>query len=237
MPFRTRKPRLLRIAAAIAAVSAALLGTSLVPASSGDLQSQIDSGRSAASSLRSAIATETGRIQQTAGGLAAAEQRLASIQAELSTREAQLRSVQSSLLAARDRLVALENRLQRSSKALASNLVAAYEGSRPDLVSVILSAHGFPDLLEQVSFLKRIGRQDAQIVGDTRTARAAVLHQAKALAALEQRDRALTDQVLGQRNQVAALRAALLNRQIAQLGTRSADAARLHDLSARLPTT
>ena len=116
----------------------------------------------------------------------------------------------------------LENRLQAASKALAANLVAAYEGNQPDLVSVILDAHGFSDLLEQMSFMRRIGRQDAQvIVGFTRLARAPVASQAKALAVARAARPELAEQVLARRNQVAALKAALLSRQIAELGTRS----------------
>ena len=142
--------------------------------------------------------------------------------------------MQDQLIAARDHLVQLENRLQQASRALAANLVASYENNPPDLISVILNAHGFKDLLEKVNFMRRIGHQDAQIVGTTRAARAEVFQEAKRLAALEQRDRTLTDQVLAQRNQVAAIRAALLNRQIQQLGARSADSAKLHDLNGRL---
>src|SRR5207248_6400655 len=170
----------------------------------------------------------------TAGGLADAQRRLSSLQDELTRREAQLRSVQDQLLAARDHLVKLENRLQRASHALAANLVASYEGGKPDLMSVILSSHGFSDLLEQVTFLRKIAHQDAQVVGDTRTARAEVSREANALVALEQRDRTLTNQILSQRNQVAALHAALLSRQISQLGARSTDAAKLHGLNGRL---
>jgi peptidoglycan hydrolase CwlO-like protein len=225
---------MLRAVLVSAIVAAALLASSLVPLSSGDLQSQIDSSRSAAGSLRSAIAAESARIRQTAGGLADAQQRLSALQTQLSAREAQLRSVQNQLLAARDRLVVLENRLQRASAALANNLRAAYESGRPDLMSVILESHGFRDLLERVSFMRRVGHQDAQIVGDTRTARAEVFRQARTLAVLERRDRTLTDQILSQRNQVAAIHAALLNRQIEQLGTRAADASKLHRLNARL---
>jgi peptidoglycan hydrolase CwlO-like protein len=234
MPPVIRNHPLLRALVVTGLVAAALLASCLVPRSSGDLQSQIDSSRSAVGSLRSAIAAETARIRQTAGGLAAAHQRLSSIQAELSAREAQLRSVQSSLVAARDHLVELENRLQRASQALAANLRAAYESGRPDLVSVILESHGFKDLLERVNFMQRIGHQDAQIVGDTRTARAEVFKEAQRLAALERRDRILTNEILAQRNQVAAIHAALLNRQIEQLGARAADASKLHRLNARL---
>jgi peptidoglycan hydrolase CwlO-like protein len=234
MPPVIRNHPLLRALVVTALVAAGLLGSGLVPRSSGDLQSQIDASRSAVDSLRSAIAAETARIRQTAGGLAAAQQRLSSIQAELNAREAQLRSVQSSLIAARDHLVELENRLRRASQALAANLRAAYESGRPDLVSVILESHGFSDLLERVSFMQRIGHQDAQIVGDTRTARAEVFKEAQRLAALERRDRTLTNEVLAQRNQVAAIHAALLSRQIEQLGARAADASRLHSLNSRL---
>jgi len=234
MPPVIKNRLLLRALVVTALVAGALLGSGLVPPSSGDLQSQIDSSRSAVDSLRSSIAAETARIRQTAGGLAAAQQRLSSIQAELSAREAQLRSVQGALLAARDHLVELENRLRRASQALAANLRAAYESGRPDLVSVILESHGFSDLLERVNFMQRIGHQDAQIVGDTRVARAEVFKEAQRLAALERRDRALTNEILAQRNQVAAIRAALLNRQIEQLGNRASDTAKLHRLNSRL---
>jgi peptidoglycan hydrolase CwlO-like protein len=212
--------------------TAALLGSDL--SARGDLQGQIDASRSAASSLRSAIAADTAQIQRTAGGISAAQSRLDTIQNELTARESQLRSVQSSLIAARDHLVRLENRLQLASQALASNLVAAYEGNQPDLMSVILDARGFSDLLERISFMRRVQNQDAQIVGATKQARADVSRQATALAKLEARDRVLTDQILGQRNQVAALRAALLTRQIEQVGARSRDASKLNDLNSRL---
>jgi peptidoglycan hydrolase CwlO-like protein len=222
----------LRALVASMLAGAALLG--LTASSSGDLQKQIDASRSAASALRSAIAADTAQIQQTAGGIAAAQQRLDAVQAELSAREAQLRSVQSDLVAARDHLVELENRLQLSTKALAANLVAAYEGNQPDLMSAILDSHGFSDLLERITFMRRIQNQDAQIVGATRTARADVARQATHLAALEARDRTLTEQILTQRNQVAALRAALLSRQIEQVAARSRDASKLGTLNSRL---
>jgi peptidoglycan hydrolase CwlO-like protein len=234
MPSTSRHLWVLRTLAATAAVAAALLGSSLTARSAGDLQGQIAAGRSASASLQSAIAAETARIRATTNGLQAAQARLAAVQGELSAREAQLRQVQTALLAARTRLVELENRLEVASHALAANLVANYESRRPDVVTVILEARGFSDLLERIGFLQRIGHQDAQVVGDTRAARAAVSNEATALAALEYRDRKLTDQVLVQRNQVAALQAALLSQQIAELGARASKTAKLDSLNAQL---
>ena len=214
---------------------AGLLGSEIFPqASAGDLQTQISSAQSAASSLQSQIAAESARIRQTNHGLAAAQARLGAVQRELSAREAQLSRVQTELLAARKHLLDLENRLRLAAKSLAANLVARYEGQQPDLVSVILESHGFSDLLERIRFLDRIGREDARVVSGTRIARAAVRRQADSLAVLERRDRALTEQVLAQRNQVAALQAALLDRRIGEVRARNGDASKLAALGSRL---
>jgi peptidoglycan hydrolase CwlO-like protein len=215
-------------------VTAVLLGTGLTSSSAGDLQSQIAAGKSAASSLKSQIAADSAQIRQTTHGLADANRRLNTLQRQLSAREAQLRDVQSRLLAARNRLVDLENQLERATRALAANLIAAYEHGQPNLVNVILDAHGFTQLVEQVNFMHRIAQQNAAVVRWTRATRAAVARQARLLATLEERDQALTAQVLTQRNSVAALQSALLRQQISELHARGRDATKLHTLNARL---
>jgi cell wall-associated NlpC family hydrolase len=226
-----------RRAAFAAAVSAAALaagGLAMAGVSQGDLQSQIDSSRSAADSLKSQIAADSAQIASTDAGLHAAEVRLASIQSTLDTRESELRTAQTELLNARTRLLDLENRLQLASQALAANLVQRYEGQAPDIVTTVLQARGFQDLLERLNFLSTIGRQDASIVSSTRTARIEVKRQATLLASLEARDVTLTNEVLAQRNQVAALQGALLTRQIAEVGARAGKRSELAGLQSRL---
>ena len=207
-------------------MSAALLGTGLTAPSSGDLQSQITSTRSAAAALRAQIAADSQQIAGTSNGVANAEGRLATIQERLNARVAELKSVQAQLLAARDHLVDLENRLHLATTTLSTNLVSSYESGQPNLVSVILSSNGFSDLLNQMGFMSRVAHQDADIVKFTRTARAEVARQATALEGLEARDRTLASQILTQRNQAAALRSALLRRQIAEETTRANTTAR-----------
>ena len=215
-------------------VAVIMLGTGLTSSSSGDLQSQIAASKSAAASLSSQIAADSALIQRTTHGLADANRRLGTLQLRLTAREEQLRSVQNQLLAARNRLVDLENQLQRATSALAANLVANYEQAQPNLVTVILEAHGFTQLVERVNFMHRIAEQNARTVAWTRATRSAVSRQASMLASLEQRDRTLTKQVLGQRNSVAALQAALYRRQISELGSRGRNSAKLHALNGRL---
>ena len=214
--------------------AAGLLVSGFVGVSSGDLQSQINAGKSAASSLRSQISADSAQISHTAGGIAATRAHLAQVQTELNGRIAQLREVQTQLLAARDHLVALENRLQRASLALATNLRASYEDGSPDLMTVILNSHGFTDLLDQVNFIQRISHADARIVGDTRTARHLVFIEATRLGQLEGRDRSLTEQVLQQRNQVAAAEEALVRQEITEAQARAGTRARLSAVESRV---
>ena len=236
MPCKRSTSHVLTRATAAVLVATALLCTGLTAASTADLQSQIAAGQGAAASLRSAVAADAARIQGTASGLQSAQGRLGALQADLDAREADLRAVQLRLLSARNRLVDLENELHRASVALASNLVARYEHGQPDLMTVVLEARGFRDLLEQVGFMRRIGDQDTQVIAATRAARAEVSREAMLLGSLERRDRRLTVQVLAERNQVAALQAALLGKYIAQTHAHAADAAKLQSLTSQLHT-
>jgi cell wall-associated NlpC family hydrolase len=152
---------------------------------------------------------------------------LSGLQVQVQQRQAQLAAVQGDIVATRDHLTRLENRLNEAAKLLAANLVASYEDPAPDVVTVILDSHGFADLLERLSFMRRVERRNQRILGDTKTARTRVLAQAARLERLEIRNRALAEQVVQARNDAAALQGALLTRQADQLRQRANTAARL----------
>jgi septal ring factor EnvC (AmiA/AmiB activator) len=215
-------------------VCAALLGSGLTAASSGDLQNQINDTRSAAGALKQQIAADSRQIASTTGGLQNAEARLASVQTSLNARVGELKTVQNQLLASRDHLVDLENRLQVATTALSTNLVSSYEGGQPNVMDVILSSHGFRELLNQLGFMQRVANQDSTVVGLTRSARAQVSQEATRLAGLENRDRALANQVLDQRNQAAALQAALLHQQVTEESKRDGVSAQLAGVNSHL---
>ncbi len=202
--------------------------------SAADVQGSIAAKQAAAADLRAQVAADSQQIAQTAGGLAAAQTRLSSLQSAVSTREAELASVERALIAARNHLVDLENRLEAASHALAANLVGTYEGDRPDALTVVLEAHGFADLLERLAFLRVMGQQDANVVSDTRAARAAVTREAIDLGALELRDQRVTHQLIVQRNQAAVLQAALLHAEVLQVTRRAHDAAELSAVQGQL---
>jgi hypothetical protein len=129
---------------------------------------------------------------------------------------------------------ALENRLRRASDALAANLRYEYESGAPNLMTVILQAKGFDSLLDQVNFEQRVAREDVQIVSMTRTARATVLSETLRLGSLEAKDRKLTNDILSQRNQVAAFESALLKKEIAQESARAGARSKLATVTSSL---
>jgi peptidoglycan hydrolase CwlO-like protein len=219
---------------AVAATAAALLLTGLTAPVGADLQGQIAAKQSAVAALRAAIARESAQIAATSNGIARAKQRLATLQKELAARVAQLEAVQAELLKTRAHLVVLENRLQRATHALAANLVSRYEQGTPDLMSALLEANGFSDLLNRINFLERFAHEDAQVLAATRAARNAVEAEANRLAALEMRDRQLANQVISERNQEAALKAALLSRQLSETRARASNGTKLHTAEQQL---
>jgi cell wall-associated NlpC family hydrolase len=232
-PHLSRHPWALRAAAALS-VGAAALGTSFASTGSADLQGQISTAKNAAAALRSEINADSSQISSTDNGIADAEARLNRLQSSLDARVGELRTVQGKLLASRDRLIKLENRLHLATKALSANLVAGYEGAQPNLVTVILNSKGFGQLLNEVNFLHRMGHQDASIVDVTRIARRQVSEEAKRLGGLERKDRALAEAVLKQRNEVAALQAALQNERVQEIARRARAAGRFHAVEAKV---
>jgi cell wall-associated NlpC family hydrolase len=207
--------------AAVFGATAVAFAAAFTSASHAGLANQIGAQQDAAATLQQQIAADSNEIATTSGGLKKARAHLAAVQAALTAREDELRTVQVQLLTAREHLLQLENKLRAASNALAANLRYEYENGAPNLMTVILQAKGFDSLLDQVSFQQRVARYDAQVVTMTKTARAYVLRETTRLGNLESRDRTLTNDILSQRNQVAAYESAVLKKEISEQRARA----------------
>jgi peptidoglycan hydrolase CwlO-like protein len=211
----------------------ALLGGAVIASSSADLQSQINANKSAAATLQSQINSEASQIERTKGGLAVAQAKLSSVNAALDAHIAQLREVQTELMTARDELLALENKLHVAAKYLAANLRSEYENGSPNLVDVILNAHGFSSLLDQVNYIKDAQHRDDEIVHLTKIAQARVQREALHAYKLEIKDRNLTNDILAQRNQESRIQAALAKQAVDEESAQSHTRTRLANVNAQ----
>jgi peptidoglycan hydrolase CwlO-like protein len=221
---------LLLCALALCAVAIATILATAGPAGA-DLNSRIQSKSSRAEQLRSAVAAESAKIRASSAGLASAQRRLAAVQADVNAQQAELDRIEGVLKKARDRLTRLVARQHQATDALRRNLVTAYRNPAPDIVSVIIEAKGFADLLEKADFLKRIGNQNARIMDGARTSRIQVTKQANKLATMQQRGLRLASVLEQRRQSAAALETALLREQQRRLAGRDAKRSELRQIS------
>ena len=211
---RAERPRVLGFAALLAcAVGLALVGG----ASGQDLQSQLDSKQSQLSdekSRKGVLSTELAgyedRLSQLAGEVAVLRNREAIVQAQLDR-------VQRRLRIEKDRLQQLRHKLRGSLNMLRNRLVDIYRSGQPDVVTVMLQADGFDDLMTRYEYLRRIEEQDSSIVGHVRT--------------LRNGTRETVERIQADRDEIAAKKAELV-RTRSQLEAREADLDAVRDQKA-----
>ncbi|MDX6677867.1 MAG: hypothetical protein QOE31_1919 [Solirubrobacteraceae bacterium] len=225
--------RRLLIICALALCAAAAV-TVLTTSADADLSGRIQTKANRAEALRAAVAAESARIRSSSAGLAAAQRRLRAVQADVAAQQAKLGRVESALVRARNRLTRLVNRQRDATDALRANLLAAYRNPRPDIVSVVIRAKGFQELLEQADFLKRVAKQNARIMDGARRSRAEVTKQANALAEMQARQLRLNEALESRRDRAQALETALLRVQERRLAARGAKSAQLQQVQGSL---
>jgi peptidoglycan DL-endopeptidase CwlO len=127
-------------------------------------QNKLSHARAHAGVLTSRISHESAQLQTLTSQVAALRNRRATVAAELRQKQAELDSAQA-------RLESLKLRLRQAIQILEQRLVAIYESSEPDLVTVLLQAHGFDDLLARTQYLETLQHQDNDIVSRVRELR------------------------------------------------------------------
>src|SRR3954454_2573250 len=153
------------------------------------------------------------RIRSLQGEINGLQQRQDKVQVQLNAKQAQLDDVRNRLQITQDRLAKLRARLAESKKVLAARLVALYKDDAPDMVTVVLEADGFADLLDRADFVQRVSEQDNRIVTRVRDLTAQVTKQAKELGSLEAEAEDATNQILAKRNEIASAKNAIVARQ------------------------
>lgn len=225
---RARRAGALALALATAATAAA----SAAP-STGELQDKLDSTQQREHGVQSSIQRENDRIAQYQGRIDDVNARLGALESQLAIERTQLEQTQRELRGARERLTRLQATLERDRAALARQLVAQYESPPDDVVTVVIHARGFSDLLERMDDMSRLRKQNEQVTAQVSAARTAVDAQTKRLARLAQRRRQIADGTLVQRDEVARLRLSVVHQQLAIVRVRTRDRGALSSLQQR----
>jgi septal ring factor EnvC (AmiA/AmiB activator) len=217
-----------RVVALLAALSLLALGGALAPLSSSaqqslnQLNSSLSHEQARAGSLSASVGDLSHLISSLDAQISLVQSREAAVRSELATDRARLLRVSDSLARERRLVALLISRLARARKTLSSQLVSAYEGDKPDIVTVILESHGFSELLDQLSYLHQAEHQQQSLIAETRAAKAAADAATKRLAKLEVTDRAATTAEALHARALAGMNALLASREGALQHARAA---------------
>jgi peptidoglycan hydrolase CwlO-like protein len=220
----------------LAMVGALVALLAVIPAGSsrGDLASQYAAGQQRAGQLQSEIQADNTKIQGFEGTISSLQTRLNAVEQDVSIQTQLLDAVESQGASARAQLTRLEALYAHDRQVLAAQLVADYESPPPTVVSVIVNAHGFEDLLSKLSDLTTIARKNAGEVTHVEQTRLAVAAQARRLAAVQARQQRATAAVLVGRDQVAQLRLSIVDRELVYAHAKAQKTAELTSLQKTL---
>ncbi len=227
---RSASSRARRCGALVTAVALTAATVASAAPSTGELQQRIQSTQQRAQGVRSAIAGVTGAIARAQGHIADIDAQLGGLQQQLAVERAQLEQVQQQLRAARARLVRLQATLGVDRAALARQLVAQYEAPPDDVMTVVLHAHGFSDLIERMDDMKRLRKQNERVTTNVVTARAAVAAETRRLVQIAARRQRIVDGSIVQRDEIARLRLQVVAEQMKVVRARTRDRAQLDGL-------
>ena len=202
--------------------------------STSQLQRQISAGQSRISGLSGKVAAADKRLGQLRGSISGLEARISALQRKIAPELARLAQLRIELARARKQLAQLESLEAHAEAVLAKQLVGTYESDQPDLVTAILDAKGFQDLLDRIAYVSRVQHQDAEVVKSVRATRVAVAGQATRLGALTTHLQALTATVLAQKNALVKDRLSLVQQETVTARSRNATASQLHNIRSQV---
>jgi len=227
------------VAAALVAVVAAAVALLAVGATAPakDLEAQLQAkeaklseARERSGVLTTTISRYSGHIDALTKQVAGLRDREAAVRVRLDAQQAKLDRSEAVLGAATRRLVSARSHLKRALVTLRDRLVAIYETGTPDVLSVIVGADGYDDLVERTEYLNRIRGGDEAIVGRVRDLRDEVRSTVLRLRAARDRIKVARDAVAAEEQALASARTAVQQRQSQLLAARGKRVAALRQI-------
>ncbi|HEY2335052.1 MAG TPA: peptidoglycan DD-metalloendopeptidase family protein [Solirubrobacterales bacterium] len=231
------RPRLALVAllAAAAALIVLLAASSAAPAQ--DLESKLDAKEAKLSKARerSGVLTTTisrygDRIDRLTGAVAALRDREAAVRVRLDAKQSELDRAVAQLDVAKRRLAVMRDHLKRALVALRERLVAIYEAGTPDVLSVIVGADNYNDLIDRAEYLDRIHGMDEAVVGRVRELRNEVKLTVSRLRSAKDTIEVARNAIAAEEQELADARSAVQRRQSALVSARAERVAALRKI-------
>jgi len=206
--------------ALVAAVAALLVLLCSAAAPAKDLESKLDAKEAKLSKVRerkgvltSTISHYKSKIERLTGEVAVLRSQEAEVKARLDAKQAQLNGAVAELDVAKKHLAVVRAHLKRALVSLRERLVAMYETGTPDLLSVLVEAGGYDELVNRTEYLNRIHGLDEAVVSRVRDLRNQVKSTVARLRSAKDRIEAARDGIATEEQALADARSAIQQRQ------------------------
>lgn len=218
-----------------AAALVALLAAAAAPAE--DLESKLDAKEAKLSKVRersgvlsTTISSLGDRIDRLTTEVAGLRKQEAAVEVRLDAKQTELDRAMAQLDVAKTRLAKMRSHLKRALSALRDRLVAMYETGTPDVLSVIVGANGYDDLIDRTEYLNRIRGNDEAIVGRVRELRDQVGRTVDRLRSAKDQIEAARNSIAAEEQALAGARGAVQQRQSSLLAARGDRVAALKEI-------
>lgn len=222
--------------AAVAALVVLLLSSGAAPAQDiyekqEEKEAKLSDVRERKGVLTTTISRFRTQIQDLTREVAVLRGREEEVRVELEAKQAELDSAVAELEVAKRHLVVVKARLERALVALRERLVAIYRAGTPDVLSVIVSADGYDELVNSSEYLSRINGLDEAVVTRVRDLRDQVKNTVARLRSAKNTIEAARDAIAAEEQALASARAAVQSRQSELVAARRAREAALSQIS------
>jgi peptidoglycan DL-endopeptidase CwlO len=207
-------------AALVAAVAALVVLLCSAAAPAADLESELSAKEAKLSEVheREGVLTTTisryrTRIERLTDEVAALRAQEAEAQARLEAKQAELDSAVAELDVAKKHLAVVRAHLKRALISLRERLVTIYETGTPDILSVLVEAGGYDELVNRTEYLNRIHGLDEAVVTRVRDLRDQVKETVARLRSAKLRIESARDAIAAEEQALASARSAVQQRQ------------------------
>lgn len=234
-PWRIVAAALAASACAVPALTGSATGDGVSQLQSrlGSAQAQLGGNRRSQASLASRVAQLNGQVSAMSSQIQLVRSREAQARGRLAADDARLVAAGAAVARERHHLRQVRHLLGLWRRALGAELRGQYEQPRESLVSVMLDAKGFQQLLETLQYASAVRTREQAVITAARLARRRAQSAVAHLTALQHRDAVAADAAQTQTQALSGMDALLSSQQTALDDARSAQSAALAASQAR----
>ena len=146
------------------------------------LEAEIAAAKEKEGVLTTQLGAVVEELQAAQSAVEQAEGSLGLLESQLAEEKVRLERLTARLAAQTRRLEILQAELRRAVRILEARVVSIYIDEPPDVLSILVSAETFADLIDSYEFVKRIGIQDQQIARQVEVAKSKAAAKRRATA-------------------------------------------------------